>query len=133
MRGSAGFEMALSNILARSTIACCWASPNWTNMAAGAGLMRASVRARSATMAASTKDVFGTGHWCGKNCTVLAVRSALSLEHIVGSSDGVWDQDLNTSCRPHGGPKCGSQRSSKILGLLFLEVRGGFNLNRKRN
>ena len=49
------------------------------NGAAGAGLVRASVRARAAIMAASMEDVVGTGHWCGKNCTVLAVRSALVL------------------------------------------------------
>ena len=29
MIGSAGLAMALSNILARSTMTCCWASPNW--------------------------------------------------------------------------------------------------------
>ena len=39
------------------------------NGAAGARLVRASVR--------STEDVFGTGHWCGNNCTVLALLSAL--------------------------------------------------------
>ena len=77
MLGSAGLAMALSNILARSTMACCWESPNWENGAAGARLVRASVRARAATMAESTDDVFGTGHWCGNNCTVLAVRSAM--------------------------------------------------------
>ena len=49
------------------------------NGAAGFGLVSASVRARAAMMAASTEDVLGTGHWCGKNCTVLAVRSALVL------------------------------------------------------
>ena len=76
--GSAGLAMSLSNILASSTMACFWASPNWENGDAGAGL-RASVRARDAMMAASTEDVLGTGHWCGKNCTVLAVRSALVL------------------------------------------------------
>ena len=79
MIGSAGLAMALSNILARSTMACCWVSPNWENRAAGAGLVRASVRDRAAMMDASTEDVLGTGHWCGKNCTVLAVRSALVL------------------------------------------------------
>ena len=79
MIGSAGLEMALSEILARSTIACCWASTNWENGAAGAELVRASVRARAAMMAASTDDVLGTGHWCGNNCTVLAVRSDLVL------------------------------------------------------
>ena len=62
---SAGFEIELSNILARSTMACCWESPNWANGATGAGLVRASVRARAAMMAASTEEVFGTGHWCG--------------------------------------------------------------------
>ena len=77
MMGSAGLEMALSNILARSTMACCWASPNWANGAAGAGLVRASVRDRNMMMAALTEGVFGTGHWCGNNCIVLAVRSAL--------------------------------------------------------
>ena len=77
MMGSAGLAMALSNILARSTMACCWVSPNWANGAAGARLVRASVRACAAMMAALTEDVFGNGHWCGKNCTVLAVRSAL--------------------------------------------------------
>ena len=50
--GSAGLAMAISNILARSTMACCWASPNWANGTAGAGLVRASVRARAAIMAA---------------------------------------------------------------------------------
>ena len=74
MMMSAGLAMVLSNILARSTMACCWALPNWANGAAGAGLVRASIRARVATMAASTEDVFGTEHWCEKNCTVLAVR-----------------------------------------------------------
>ena len=53
---------------------------DWSNGAAGAGFVRASVRARAATMAALTEDVFGTGHWCGNNCTVLAVRSALVFE-----------------------------------------------------
>ena len=79
MIGSAGLAMALSKILASSTMACCWASPNWENGAASAGLERAFVRARAAMMAASTEDVLGTGHLCGKNCTVLAVRSALVL------------------------------------------------------
>ena len=58
-------------------MACCWASPNWENGDAGAGLVMASVRARAAMMAALTEDVFGNGLWCGNNCTVLAVRSAL--------------------------------------------------------
>ena len=60
---SAGLEMALSKILARSMMACFWASPNWENGAAGAGLVRASVRSRDAMMAASTEDVLVTGHW----------------------------------------------------------------------
>ena len=77
--GSAGLAMALSKILARSTMACCWAFPNWENGDAVAGLMRASIRDRAAMMAASTEDVLGTGNWCGKNCTVLAVRSSLVL------------------------------------------------------
>ena len=77
--GSAGLAMVLSKILARSTMACCWASLNWENRDTGAGLVRASVRARAAMMAASTEDFLGTGHWCGNNCTVLAVRSALVL------------------------------------------------------
>ena len=47
------------------------------NGVAGAGLVRASVRARDVTMAASTEDVSGTVHWCRNNCTVLAVRMAL--------------------------------------------------------
>ena len=80
MIGSAGLAIALSKILARPTMACCWASPNWENRAAGARLVRASFRARDAMMAASTEDVLGTGHWCGKNCTILAVHSALVLE-----------------------------------------------------
>ena len=74
MLGKAGFAVALSNISERSTMACFWASPNWANGATGAGLVRASDRDRAAMMAASTEDVFGTGHWCGNNCTVLAVR-----------------------------------------------------------
>ena len=77
MMGSAGLAMALSNILARSTMACFWVSPKWENRAAGAGLVRASVRARAAMMAALMEDVLGTGNWCGNNFTVLAVRSAL--------------------------------------------------------
>ena len=79
MIGSAGLANVISKILARSTIACCRVLPNWENGAAGAGLVRASVRARAAMMAASTEDVLGTGHWCGNNCTVLAVRSDLVL------------------------------------------------------
>ena len=79
MIGSAGLAMALSNILARSTMACFWASPNWQNGAAGAGLVRASVRVSATMMAASTEVVLGNGHWFGKNCTVLAVQSALVL------------------------------------------------------
>ena len=77
--GRAGFAMALSDILARSTMAFCWGLPNWENGAAGAGLARASIRAHDVTMAASTEEVFGTGHWCRKNCTVLAVSLALVL------------------------------------------------------
>ena len=77
--GSADFVMALLNILTNSTMACCWASSNWANGAAGAGLVRASVRACTALMAAYTEDVFGTGNWCGNNFTVLAVRSALVI------------------------------------------------------
>ena len=50
-----------------------------------------------------------------------------SLEHIVRISNSVREQDLNTSCRTHGGPKCGGRRSSQILELLFLEVQGGFD------
>ena len=72
--GSSGLAMVLSMILARSMMACCWVFPNWENVAAGAGLVRSSVRACAAMMAALTDDVLGTGHWCGKNCTVLAVR-----------------------------------------------------------
>ena len=77
MLGSARLAMSLSNILARSTMACCWESSNQENGAAGAGLVRAYVRALAVMIAASTEDVFGTGHWCGNNCTVLAVRSDL--------------------------------------------------------
>ena len=81
MIGSAGLAMALSKTLARSTMACCWVSPNWETGAAGAGLVRASVRARDVIMYASTADVFGTGNWCGKNCTVLA----LGLDLVLGT------------------------------------------------
>ena len=77
MMGSAGLAMVLSNILARSKMACCWALPNWANRAAGAGLVSASVRACAEIMDVLTEDVFGTRHWCGKNCTVLALRSDL--------------------------------------------------------
>ena len=45
-------------------------------MGLGAGFDRASARAREACVAASMDDVRGTGHLCGKNCTVLAMRSA---------------------------------------------------------
>ena len=77
MLGGAGFAMALSNISVRSMMDCFWASPNWANGAACAGLVRASVRARAVTIAASSEDVLGTRNWCGKNCTVLAMRSDL--------------------------------------------------------
>ena len=77
MMGSAGLAMALYNILAMSTTACCWESPNWEKGATGAGLVRSSVRSCAAMMAAFMEDVFGTGHWCGNNCNVLAVLSAL--------------------------------------------------------
>ena len=46
------------------------------------------------------------------------------LEHIVGSNDSVREQDLNTSCRPHGGPKYGSWRSSQKLGIFPGGTRG---------
>ena len=74
---SAGSAIALSNISARSIMACCWALTNWKNGVTCAGLVRASVRARAATITALSEDVFGTGHWCEKNCTVLAVQSDL--------------------------------------------------------
>ena len=77
MMGSAGLAMVISNILARSKMACCWALPNWANGVSGAGLVRASIRACAVMMAALTEDVFVTGHWCGKNCTVLAVCLSL--------------------------------------------------------
>ena len=77
MLGSAGFAMVLSNISVRSTMACYWALPNWENVAAGAGLVRASVRARATAMNASTGDVFGSGYWCGIIVLLLAVRSVL--------------------------------------------------------
>ena len=73
LMGSVGFVMSLSNILESSTMACCWESPNWANGAAGVGLMRDFIRSCASTMAASTVEVFGTGHWCRKNFTVLAV------------------------------------------------------------
>ena len=73
LMGSVGFVMSLSNILESSTMACCWESPNWANGAAGVGLMRDFIRSCASTMAASTVEVFGNGHWCGKNFTVLAV------------------------------------------------------------
>ena len=79
MIGSAGLAMAISKILVRSMMACCWVSPNWENGAAGAGLVRASGRVHSAMMAALKEYVLGTGHWYGNNCTVLAVHSALVL------------------------------------------------------
>ena len=74
----------------------------------------------------------GGGFW---HRTLVQKKNALfwrcawlwSLGHKVGSSDSVWEQELNTSCQPHGGPKCGGRRSSRKLGPLFLEVRGGFN------
>ena len=62
MIGSAGLAMALSKIFARSTMACCWALPNWENRYAGAGLVRASVSYLSAMMAELTEDVLGTGN-----------------------------------------------------------------------
>ena len=40
MIGSAGLAMAISKMLERSTMTCFWASPNWENRAAGAGLVR---------------------------------------------------------------------------------------------
>ena len=79
MVGSAGLAMALSKNLARSKMACYWASPKWENGAEGAGLVRASVRACAVRIAASKEDVLGNGHLCGNNCTILALRSALVL------------------------------------------------------
>ena len=61
MMGSAVLAMVLSNILVRSTMACCWASPNWANGAAGSRLVRASVRDRAAMMAALTEDILALG------------------------------------------------------------------------
>ena len=117
MIGSAGVAMALSKILARSTMACYWASPKWENGAEGAGLVRASVRACAVIMAALTEDVLGTGQCCGKNALSWRCARIWSLEHRVGSSNSVPGRDLNTSYQPHGGPKCGGRRSSHKLGL----------------
>ena len=75
--GSAGFVMALSNILARSTMACCWALPKWANGATGAGLVRASINACAATMSVLTEEVFGTGYWRENVFTILVARLAL--------------------------------------------------------
>ena len=102
--GSAGFAMALSDIMARSTMAFCWESPNWANREAEGGLVRASVRARANRMAALTEKVFGTGHWCEKNALFWRCARIWSSLHTVGSSNSVQEQGLNTSRRPHGGP-----------------------------
>ena len=57
MIGSAGLAMVLSNILERSTMACCWVSLNWANGAAGAGLVRVSVRSCAEMMAGAAERV----------------------------------------------------------------------------
>ena len=75
--GSAGFAMVLSNISTRSTMAFCWASPNWANGATGAGLVRASINACAATMSVLTEEVFGTGYWRENVFTILVARLAL--------------------------------------------------------
>ena len=79
-------------------MACSRALPNWENGAAGSGLVRASFKARTAMMAASKEDVFGTGHWCGKITLFWRCARILFLGHRVGSNDSVLEQDLNTSC-----------------------------------
>ena len=109
--GSSGFAMALSNSLARSTMACFWASPNWENGVAGDGLVRAYIMARASTMDALTEDVFGTGHWCGKIALFWRCARHWYLEHRVGVINSVREQDLNTICRTHGGAKCSGRRS----------------------
>ena len=73
---SVGLAMALSKILVRSTMACCWASTNWENGATGAGLVRASVRARHGCI-----DGGCFGHWAlvwkELHCLGGALRSGL--------------------------------------------------------
>ena len=97
MMGSAGFAMALSNILARSTMACYWVLPTWANGASGDGLVRSSVRKRAAAMSASTEEVFGTGHCCRKIALFWRCARIWSSRNKVSSSDSVWEKDLNTS------------------------------------
>ena len=65
-----------SKMAARCRISSIWLAPILANCVAGAGCSRAWVRSRAACTAVLLEDVFGTGHWCGKNWTVLAVRSA---------------------------------------------------------
>ena len=76
MSGSRGESTAMENILDNAVIARSWSSPTVAKGAAGAGLERASARARAALVAASIEEVLGTGQSCGKNSTVLATRSA---------------------------------------------------------
>ena len=68
--------IAWSKILARSSMAQSWELPSLAKWAAGVGCERASARAWAATTAASVEDVLGIGQDAGKNCTVLAMRSA---------------------------------------------------------
>ena len=71
--------MLVAKISASCLIACIWASPMLANGEAGAGLLRAWVRAAAASRAASAEDVFGMGELTGKNSTVSAIRSEAVL------------------------------------------------------
>ena len=53
-----------------------WSAPIVVKDVVGAGCSRAWVKSQADCTVALLEDVFGTGHWYGKNWTVLNVRSA---------------------------------------------------------
>ena len=60
----------------RSVRARSVASPTVAKGEAGDGLDSASVRVLTTRVATSTKEGAVMTHWCGENCTVLAMRPA---------------------------------------------------------
>eukprot|EP00957_Ditylum_brightwellii_P095143 7246841-Ditylum_brightwellii.AAC.1 len=83
---SAGDELSWGSIIWNisanlwSASICFW--PTWLNGAAGVGFCRAWIRSKAVCVAASFEAVLGIVHVCGKNSTVLEMRSWSNIPPI---------------------------------------------------
>ncbi len=77
--GAAARAVEWLKMSAKVWMAASWDWPSVAKGAAGAGCCRACTRSNAAFVAASADEVLGMAHWCGKNSTVLAMRSARVL------------------------------------------------------